>query len=239
MKKNSLFFAIFFLCIAALFAQQEETKEKGKEKTVEEEYLESIEIQIINTRARAIERSEKISALDAIEKIVEEERVSSKNEAQLVAVLSGLAGEGTNNIQRSRGRVINNFPIIRARACVLLGKIGGKAAGSALVNILLSENNPTVLADCVFALGSENVEVDSATIRAIAYVIKSHDILHPDNTFALYAIKALEKIAEKNQGIKEFEVYVALIQITQGMYINKVKIAANNLLEKLGEYEDS
>ena len=91
---------------ANVYAQQ-------SEKTVESEYLSSVEDIVITELATSEELDNKLVALQYLEAAINDGRTSP----DMMVALDSLAGEGITNQSRTNGRLVNNYPQVRAQAC--------------------------------------------------------------------------------------------------------------------------
>lgn len=238
-KKVFLVILITFLVLGQVFAQ--DATEKTEEKTVEERFLStSVEIAIIGELAKSDTRDQKLIALGSIEKMVKDGS-GSANDPAVQKVLSDLSTEGINIIVREGSRKINNFPEVRRRAAEILGELGGEKAQETLIGITVNENEPMVLSQAIYSLGTIGLNNNNETILAISKImdIDSKKTL-PDNNLAIASILAIEKIAKENNGFpKEPEptfIYQTILSIQNGNYNQNVKKWATLLLEKLKVY---
>jgi len=229
--------SILLLVPGLLIAQQDDSSAAAEdEKTVEELFLQSVEMRIIGEQAFSDGRETKLSALDNLAELVENGDIGS-GDPEAHYILDSLSSEGIGVTYREGRRVVNNFPEVRRKACELLGKIGGEAAKDTLINVLLSDNEPMVLSEAVYALGNMDAETeDSQVTQAIAYSVLNQDILTPDQNFGYAALLAIEKLAEQNGGINDPSVYRALIRISQGNYLNTVQKKAQEVIKTLMTY---
>lgn len=231
------------LCSMPLFGQEsgESGSEGGNngsgegETTVEELFLESVEMKVVGEQAFSEERSMKITALDNLEDMIEEGKVSAGN-TEAHYILERLSEQGVGVEIQEQGRVVNNYPEIRRRSAKLLGKMGGEQAKDSLINILLSDPEPMVLAESAYALGEIGDNENQQVTQALSNAILNEPIMTPDNNFAYAAVLSFEKLAEANGGLTDPSVFRALIRISQGNYINTVQKKADKVLEKLAQY---
>jgi HEAT repeat protein len=229
-KITVIVFAVGLLAAALVGAQ-----ERKKELTVEELYLRDIEFQILSEKAFSTDPELKLSVLDEIEKTIQEGQVKDRNKVEFV--LEYLAMEGTARRIREDARLINYFPEVRRRAANLLGQLGGEGARNALISVLVIDDEPMVKAEAAYALGVIGMNQGSGTVKAILYTLERENPAQPDNNLGYAICLALEKIAKKNNGIKEPDAYRALVRIAQGPYIRTVKQKALETLEVLKKYE--
>ena len=108
---------------SALSAQQAASPAPQKEITIEELFLQSVEFQILREKAFSGDYDIKMSALDDLEKKVNDGSYKG-NDQQVEFVLEYLAMEGSARTTREAGRLVNNFPEVRRRAANLLGRVG-------------------------------------------------------------------------------------------------------------------
>ncbi len=236
MKKKYLLTVFAILLILPAFVSAQDTNTKGKkEKTVEELFLQSIQMTVIGEQAVSPERASKLKALDYIDDMIANGKASS-NSADIHSILDYLSLTGTGVTYRENGHVINNFPEVRRRACEELGKLGGESAKDSLINILLTEKEPMVLSEAAYALGKIGLNKNNQVSQALSYAILNQDIMIPDNNFAFAVLLAYEKIAKANDGLRDPTVLRAIIRIQNGNYIKKVKAKAQEVINTLQSY---
>jgi len=226
---------VIMIAAALLAAALAGAQESKKELTVEELYLRDIEFQILSEKAFSTDPELKLSVLDEIEKTIQDGQVKDRNKVEFV--LEYLAMEGTARRVRENARLINYFPEVRRRAANLLGQLGGEGARNALISVLVIDDEPMVKAEAAYALGVIGMNEGSGTVKAILYTLERENPAQPDNNLGYAICLALEKIAKKNNGIKEPDAYRALVRIAQGPYIRTVKQKALETLEELKKYE--
>jgi len=144
--------------------------------------------------------------------------------------------EGSTSKKYAGLTVVNNFPELRRQACKILGEIGSDRARTALITMLLSESDATVKAEAAYALGIIGNDEKGDATGAIGWMIERDDSLTPDNNFAYAAILALERIAIKNNGLKNAAGYTALVTIAQGNYLRTVKDKALEVIKGMGKF---
>lgn len=211
---------------------------KGGEKTVEEAYLqESLETMIIKEQSQAENKDMKLVALQYIKQALDGGR---KNE-EIRKSLEYLALETTMTVTRSAGlgRPTNDFPDIRAKACEYLGEFPTVASKDALVKVTLGDREPMVLSAAIRSLGKIGMNDSDEVTQVISYIVNRYDVLQPDNSLAFEALIAIERIADKNGGIKDPAAIRAVMKIATGNYINPVKTKAADVLSKLRKYSAS
>ncbi len=220
----TLFAALFLLVPSARSWTQ-------AQKSVEESFLqESLETMVIREQAQTENKDMKLVALQYVKQAIDGGR---KNE-DIRKSLEYLALENTNVVIRSAGtgRVLNDFPDIRAKACDYLGDFPSVATKDALVKVTLGDREPMVLSSAIRSLGKVGINDGDEVSQVIAYIINRFDILYPDNSLAFESLVALERIADKQGGLKDPAAIRAVMKIATGNYITPVKQKASELLDK-------
>jgi hypothetical protein len=204
-----------------------------QEMSVEESYLqESIENMIIREQSVAIGRDMKLVALEYIGEAIGHGNTSD----DVRNALEYLALEGLTNQTRENGRMINNFPDVRARAVTYLGEVGTPEAKNALLKVMLADPEPMVLTEAVKSLAKIGLNENEETANTISWVVTRFDVLNPDNLLALSALEAFETLAEKNGGLKDPSALRTIMRIADGRYITPVKDRARQLIFDLRQY---
>ncbi|MBQ2528871.1 MAG: HEAT repeat domain-containing protein [Treponema sp.] len=191
MKVTKLFAAgMLFLAVAGTVSAQSRT-----EKTVEEDYLVSIEDVIITELSASPEYDNKFLALQYLENALSEGRTSP----DMVAALRSLAGEGVTKKARTNGRLMNNYPDIRKKACELLGQVGTEDAKNTLVQIVSDDQESMVVAAAVHSLGDIGLNENDEVVNAIEFMQRKFAALNPSSSLALEILFAYEKLADSVQ----------------------------------------
>jgi len=234
MKKALIVAVIASLALSGILAQQPDKPAKT-EKTVEEAYLtETYEGKIILEYAQGDTKGMKQDALLYIKEAIDDGR---KGE-DIQRALSYLALDGTTYVTREGGygRVKNNYPDVRAKACEYLGLLGTESARAALIKVTYGDNEPMVVAAAIRGLGVIGNNDDDRVTDVIAYVVNRYDILYPDNTLAFEALIAVDRLAEKNDGMDDSAAIKMVMRIADGNYITPVKTKAKEILSRLRKY---
>ena len=130
--------AMMFVCGFA-FAQEKET-------SVESEYLNDVDGDIIMTLADSDEYDNKLVALQYLQAALDDGNTSDA----VIQALDRLAGEGLTTQSRTNGRLNNNYPEIRREACKLMAKVPTEHSKNMLVSIAVADNEPMVIAAIIF-----------------------------------------------------------------------------------------
>ena len=231
MKKRALSVFLILACMAvAQFGYSQE-----RELTIEELYLQNAELRIIREQAVAQERDMKLLALDNIQEMLDEGKLST-GAPEAHFVLDYLSGEGLTHQVTENRRLINYYPEVRRRAVNLLGQLGGATSQATLVYVLYNDIEPMVMAEASYALGQLGNNEDNMASRAIANVILFEDYSLPDNNLAFASLLAFEKLAAANGGLNDPAAFEAIIRIAQGNYIRTVRLKAVQVLDSLRQY---
>ncbi len=194
-----------------IFAQEDvETSDDDSMMTVEEAYLNSMEGVILKEMVYAPGRDSKYVALQVIEDAVE----SGNTSPEIQAALDSLATVGLTTVVREGGRVANNFPDVRMKACRLLGKIKTEQSKDTLLKVMYQDNEPVVVMEAVKSLGEIGINDGDEVIEMINFINKKFDIVNPTSSLALEVLNTYEKLAPSTEN-------------KQGMVDNIMRIANN------------
>ncbi|HAC31670.1 MAG TPA: HEAT repeat domain-containing protein [Treponema sp.] len=211
------------MCSFAAVAQS-----KSNEASVESEYLSSVEDVVITELANSEERDNKLVALQYLENAVNEGRATP----DMMKALDSLAGEGITSQARTNGRLVNNFPDIRAKACDILANVKTEESKDTLCKIALADNEPMVITAAIRSLGEIGINNNDEVSETIAWAQKKNAVLNPTSSLALEVLVAFEKIQDtvENKG----PMIQAVGQIaTNYHYVTPVRTRALELLKKL------
>ena len=159
--------------------------------TVEEAYLNSMEGVILKEMITSEGRDSKLVALQVIEEAVDGGRMSP----ELQKALDSLATVGLSTVVRENGRVVNNYPDVRMRACRLLGKIKNEQAKDTLMKVMYTDNEPAVIMEAVKSLGELEFNANDEVVEMINFINRKFDIVNPTSSLALEILNAYEKLA--------------------------------------------
>lgn len=192
MKAAKLF---VLLCVGLLLTSFAFSQQTVEETTVEQEYLSSVEDVIIRELADTDDRENKLVSLQYIEAAIDGGRTSP----DIIYSLESLAGEGISTQARTNGRLMNNFPDVRAKACELLGEVKTEESKTILVKTALADNEPWVVTEAVRSLGNIGINEDDEVVSTIIWVQKKFATLNPSSSLALEILFAYEKLADTVQ----------------------------------------
>ena len=218
--------SVCVLMMAFSAAAQESSK---SETSVEKAYLSSVEDVVITELANSSERDNKLVALQYLESAVSEGRATP----DMMVALDSLAGEGINSQSRTNGRVMNNYPDIRAKACDLLGQVPSEESKTSLKKIALADNEPMVMTAAIRSLGDIGMnDENDDVVQTIAWANKRNRVLNPTSSMALEVVIAYEKLADKVTDKAAMVQELSAIA-TDYHYVTPVRQRALALLKKL------
>lgn len=232
MKVN--FFLGLLVTPILLFAQ---TEDKGSQKTVEDVYLQSsVEVQVVRSLVAEEGRAEKVRALDYIEKMVENKKVTEKS-VDVLNLLNELGTEGTLKQIRQDGRITNDYPEVRRKAAELLGQVPSEKSREILIEIAEKDPEPMVAAEAIYSLGLIGSGDSAIRVESlISEKVRHQNAINPDSNFAYAAVSAIEMLADKSKGKVNQNILSSLIKISEGNYIRPVREKAKQVLDKLTKY---
>ena len=220
-SKTAAFCLILCLAAANISAQRTEV-------TVEQEYLSTVEDVIIKELAIAEDRDSKLVSLQYLEAAIDSGRTSP----DMLAALDLLAGEGVFSQARTNGRLANNYPDIRAKACDLLGKMKTEESKDTLLKVALADNEPMVTTSAIRALGDIGINDNNEVVEAIAWAQKKYAVLNPTSSMALEILVAYEKLAPSVKDTGSMIQSISSIA-TNYNYVTPVRTKALDLLKSL------
>ena len=209
------------------FAQEKET-------SVESEYLNDVDGDIIMTLAESDEYDNKLVALQYLSAALEDGNTSDA----VIQALDRLAGEGLTSQSRTNGRLANNFPEIRREACKLMAKVPTEHSKNTLIDIATADNEPMVVAAAVRSLGEIGINNNDETIEAIRFANKRNRILNPTSSLALEVLNAFEMLADSTEDRKAMINEITYIT-TDYHYVTPVRQKAYKLLKSLSNSSES
>lgn len=220
--------AVSIMFSAAAQTSSSNGNSSSNESNVESEYLSSVEDVVITELANSDERDNKLVALQYLENAVNEGRTTP----DMMKALDGLAGEGISSQARTNGRVMNNFPDIRAKACEILANVKTEESKDTLVKVALADNEPMVITAAIRSLGEIGINDNDEVSETIAWAQKKNAVLNPTSSLALEVLIAYEKIADTVQD--KGPMIQAVGQIASNYhYVTPVRTRALDLLKTL------
>ncbi len=214
--------AVLILAVTCISAQQK------SEVTVEEQYLSTIEDVIIKEMTMSDVRDNKLVALQYIEDALNANRISP----EIQEALNSLVGEGIMNPNRENGRLMNNYPDIRAKAADLMAKIPTEDSKEMLVKIVLGDTEPMVITSAIRSLGIIGINNNDDVVSTIAWTEKRFSTLNPTSSLAFEVLNAYEKLLpytkDRNAMIQSISRIAANYQ-----YVTPVRNRALELLKEI------
>lgn len=189
-RKSLIFVTIIFLLSSVFVFAQEETKTDSM-MTVEEAYLNSMEGVVLREMVVSEGRDSKYVALQVIEEAIEAGRVSP----EVQQALDSLATIGLTSVVRENGRVSNNYPDVRMKACQLLGKVRSEEAKNTLMKVMYTDNEPAVIMESVKSLGELGYNNNDEVVEMINFINRKFDIVNPTSSLAIEVLNTYEKLA--------------------------------------------
>lgn len=234
---------MMLLLMAAALAGAQDSR-SNRVPTIEELYLTNPWVMSVREQALSLDADIKLQALSDIEKRMADGKLPGDEEQSVQAILVGLAREGTRYGVVEERRLVNYYPMVRRKAAELLGRLGSETADegvrniamTSLVDILIFDGEVMVKAEAVYALGVIGDGADGFIAEVLADSIRKQTAVAPDNNYAYAAALAIEKLADKNKGMRDFRAYTTLVTIMQGNYTRKVKDKAYEVLQKIRGY---
>ena len=229
------------LATGVVFAQ--EGRGPDRLPTIEELYLTNPRLMAVREQALAVDREVKLQALGDIESWMDEGTYKAEEET-VQAILVGLAHEGTAYRVSEGRRLVNYYPMVRRKAAELLGRLGGETADEqvrerakySLIDIVIFDGEVMVKAEAAYALGVIGNNENGHVVEVLSESIRKQTTIAPDNNYAYAVILAIDKLAERNEGIRDFRAYTTLVTIMQGNYTRRVKDKAFEVMQKIRGY---
>ena len=237
LSKKVLISSLLAFLVSSVFAQESQVKKQNNNKeetSVESEYLNDVDGDIIITLAESDDYDNKLVALQYLQSAIEDGNESDA----IIQALDKLAGEGLTNQTRKNGRLTNNYPEIRRQACLLMAKVPTEHSKNTLVSIAVADNEPMVIAAAVKSLGEIGINENDEVIEAIAFANRRNQVLNPTSSLALEVLTAYETLADKTENKKTMIDSIARIS-SDYHYVTPVRQKAFKLLKSISATEDS
>ncbi|MFO7850040.1 MAG: HEAT repeat domain-containing protein, partial [Spirochaetia bacterium] len=179
-------------------------------------------------------RERRRDILDRIEKDLSSTE-PIKNKKAYISVLENLAAEGVLAPEYMNSVVNNDFPEIRSRAVVLLGKYGDHNTAPFLRSLLSNEWDSMVTLRCIEALGKLGGLEDGRGVSLLEKMVSSASYNGNDpGRFAVTIIEAVKRIS-RYRGRVFGDVMEVLRHIYTGSYPGSVRKEAISTLRSLKE----
>jgi len=239
--------AVVFLVLVTSWTAQAQATASTRVPTIEELYLSKEttgRFISVAEQALSFDSDIKIQALTDIEKWLADGTLKGDELKSVQTVLIGLAHEGTRYGVVEERRLVNYYPMVRRKAAELLGRLGSETSDAevrdhakfSLLDILSFDNEVMVKAEAAYALGVIGDNNEGQVIEVLSDSIRRQTAVAPDNNYAYAVALAIEKLADKNKGMRDFRAYTTLVTIMQGNYTRKVKDKAFEVLQKIRGY---
>ena len=191
MLNKKILLSILLILSVIVFVGAQQSR---NETTAEEDYLSTFEDMIISELTISEEYDNKILALQYIEEALAN-NTGSRDLTQIQTSLSSLAGEGVLSESRTNGRLTNNYPDVRAKACELLGQINTPESRDTLTKIALSDKESWVATEAIKSLANISQDKSDDAVATIAWVENSYAVINPSSSLAFEILNAYEKLA--------------------------------------------
>ena len=237
LSKKVLISSAILMISGFVFAQTSQVQRKNteeKETSVESEYLNDVDGDIIITLAESDEYDNKLVALQYLASALDDGNTSDA----VIQALDRLAGEGITTQSRTNGRLANNYPEIRREACKLMAKVPTEHSKNTLIDIATADNEPMVIAAAVKALGEIGINNNDETVEAIRFANKRNRILNPTSSLALEVLNAFEMLADSTESKRNMLSEVAAIS-SDYHYVTPVRQKALKLLKSISPSANS
>jgi len=224
MKKLNLISLILILFIFSMTSLYSET--------AEDRLLSKREKRILTYtyQAKVGSRDNKLTVLDNILNEYSEQNYT-KEDKKLLDLAIYLSEEGITRQEFENNRLINDFPEVRRKACILLGKLGGDEARNALINILEKDTNQHVKAEACNALALVGDNERGDVLKTIVYSYRN--TYNPDPNFVLAIINAVKTLAKNSYNAAYGDALYILTEIQVGHYNNYIRTEAYNAIKFL------
>ena len=228
LTKKALLASFLILTSTFMFAEEVKKQNTETETSVEEEYLNDVDGDIIITLAESDDYDNKLVAIQYLDAALSAGNTSES----VIKALDKLAGEGLNSQTRENGRLMNNYPDIRREACLLMSKVPTEHTKNQLVAIAIADSEPMVIAAAVASLGEIGINNNDEAVDAIAFANKRNQVLNPTSSLAFEVLNAFEKLAPITENKKTMIDTIARIS-TDYHYVTPVRQKAYKLLKSI------
>ena len=173
-------------------------------------------------------------ALQYIENAINSGRTSD----DMVTSLRSLAGEGITTKSRTNGRIMNNYPDVRKKACELLGQVPTEESKNTLLQIATEDVEPMVVSAAVRSLGDIGINDNDEVVNTITFIQRRYAALNPTSSLALEILFAYEKLAPSVENKQPMIESIGAIAANY-RYTRSVRTYALNLLDQIQSGDSS
>ena len=217
LSKKVLIASAMMIACGFVFAQTSQVQKKNNSETetsVESEYLNDVDGDIIMQLVDSDDFDSKLVALEFLSNALEDGNTSDS----VIQALDRLAGEGLTTQARTNGRLMAQVPTEHSK--------------NTLISIAIADNEPMVIAAACKSLGEIGINENDEAIKAIAFANKRNRILNPTSSLALEVLNAFELLYDSSENKKTMIEEVSAIS-SDYHYVTPVRQKAYNLLKKL------
>ncbi|WGK69670.1 hypothetical protein P0082_02060 [Candidatus Haliotispira prima] len=200
---SALFLLLFLsLLLPTTFLEAQDTEgEKNATAPTEDEIREQQQQNyLLNLIVYSDDLAEKRLSIQRLGQLVDQGKLKPDDRLTLSALMN-LAQQGT--IQKSydtHGNLINDYYLVRADACNLLGKLGGKIARAGLLSIINNDVEPAVVAIAMENLVMVAPEGNPGIIGNIVDTFYKYHYTNRDNSLANSFLLVASKYAASSDG---------------------------------------
>lgn len=186
---------------------------------------ETLEMTLIREQSYSMDREMKLIATANLRRTIK----NGNTKDEVYNILEYLAFEGILYKTMEYGRVLNNFPDVRAQVAILFGVLGTPRAQEQLVKMVNLDPDITVLIEAIGALGNILSANFSTAVPVIAKAVRRVDFTAPNNALAMTTLEAFEKMTARNNGVLHRDGLDLIQTIVSGSYITVVRNKARQL----------
>ncbi len=150
-----------------------------------------IDAAIVGYWASSHDSARASDALDFISTLIQSGEMNTDS-SDAVHLLEVLAEEGTREQVRSGGATVNDFPLIRARAVRLLGRMRGAQALAVVLRISVSDPSPDVRGAAVIAMTRLVQSPSDRELSALKRVLQTNNEIWNNARLAYTTLSALK-----------------------------------------------
>ncbi|MDR1867924.1 MAG: HEAT repeat domain-containing protein [Treponema sp.] len=190
---------------------------------------ESLEMLLIREQSRTQDRNTKLIALNNLRRTI----MRGNTKDSVYDVLEFLGFEGLLTRSYSFGKIINDFPDVRAQVAIILRALGTERAQEMLIKLVSTEHDTTVLIEAIAGLGDTLTMNGNIAVPTMARAVRDIHLKNPNNGLALTVVQAFEKIAGRNEGALHQDGIDMVNTIASGPYFTQVRKEAEQFSQDL------